>query len=662
MKSKKLLCLLLLLAAAAALLTGCGRAGSPDGAQALPKGAAEDEILTLTPVDQGKELVTIHYEYGLDIVQEIENVTEARFPNVDVVMVHDGANNSVVLLDGNLREGTACDLIFSRFLPNLERAPRDCFLDLSGEAFINNFYLTSLEPCIQPDNRLYYLPGPANLFGIIYDKTAMEENGWAVPTNYSEFVALIDTIDHSGLTVTEELDGVIQEVPVRAIRPSMAFTDSFRIQLYPYVYQQVFAGQKNLEWLLSFQNGEGSLLGHLEPLADAMKQLLDDGVLHLEDWDYMPRHRLPMLCTSHSTVMIFGPVNSFANATLANSDHEYAILPIFAGDGPGSDYLYSVPTYYMAINKASAAVSPHRKQLLLDILAYICEPETQSKLYGTANTIVSNIKSVAPDDVGQLIGIQKTIREGRIITDFSLDAEAILNEEARDMLTGKITVEQWLRDGDRYHADLRKGVSMYDPQGLGTCEQTLSKLDTALLMGRVYRDVTGADIGLVYVNLADQGANCRVFAGALTTQTVRNIAPDRTSAEGEGLACSTLTGRQIMACLSGMPSRVGHSDNWYYVASGLNVEFAPWMPAGQRLVRCTLPDGTALDPDAAYTVAFMSDRLFCMDCETLSILRPADEVILPGSWMDHFTGWFAAQGGVLRRPEQTTTLNWMTPI
>ena len=86
------------------------------------------------------------------------------------------------------------------------------------------------------------------------------------------------------------------------------------------------------------------------------------------------------------------------------------------------------------------------------------------------------------------------------------------------------------------------------------------------------------------------------------------------------------------------------------------------MPAGQRLVRCTLPDGTALDPDAAYTVAFMSDRLFCMDCETLSILRPADEVILPGSWMDHFTAWFAAQGGVLRRPEQTTTLNWMTPI
>ncbi|MDO4515410.1 MAG: hypothetical protein Q4B72_15430 [Lachnospiraceae bacterium] len=51
---------------------------------------------------KGTELVTIHFEYGLNIA-------------------------------GALREGTACDLIFSRVIQELTGAPQDCFYDLSGE-------------------------------------------------------------------------------------------------------------------------------------------------------------------------------------------------------------------------------------------------------------------------------------------------------------------------------------------------------------------------------------------------------------------------------------------------------------------------------------------------------------------------------------------------
>ena len=63
---------LLALAACLALLclTGCDR--RTEQSSRLPVGAAENEILTLTPVAQDKELVTIHYEYGLDITSEIE--------------------------------------------------------------------------------------------------------------------------------------------------------------------------------------------------------------------------------------------------------------------------------------------------------------------------------------------------------------------------------------------------------------------------------------------------------------------------------------------------------------------------------------------------------------------------------------------------------------
>ena len=102
----------------------------------------------------------------------------------------------------------------------------------------------------------------------------------------------------------------------------------------------------------------------------------------------------------------------------------------------------------------------------------------------------------------------------------------------------------------------------------------------------------------------------------------------------------------------------GSSDtsDWLYVASGLHVEFAPWMPAGQRLISCKLPDGTELDPEGNYKVAYMSDKLYSMGEE----LTPTDEVILEGKFADHFAAWFANHDNIIKQPEQTTTLNWKT--
>ena len=143
-----------------------------------------------------------------------------------------------------------------------------------------------------------------------------------------------------------------------------------------------------------------------------------------------------------------------------------------------------------------------------------------------------------------------------------------MNSEAKDMLTGKISAEQWLKNADLYRDDVLKGITMYDGEDLGTCEETLTRLETALLMGLIYREVTGADIGLVSVDKSEQGTNCRLFAGTLSSKAVGNIAPDRTSAEGE--------------------------------------------------------------------------------------------VILEGKFADHFAVWFANHDNTIKRPEQTTILNWKT--
>lgn len=79
-------------------LSGCGGKNTKSS---IPSGTAANEILTLSPVAQAKELVTIHYEYGLNIARALEQTIETQFPNVDIVMVHDGGYTGFLFRDKN---------------------------------------------------------------------------------------------------------------------------------------------------------------------------------------------------------------------------------------------------------------------------------------------------------------------------------------------------------------------------------------------------------------------------------------------------------------------------------------------------------------------------------------------------------------------------------
>ena len=52
--------------------------------------------------------------------------------------------------------------------------------------------------CIRDRDGTYALPYAANAAGVLYNKDMFAENGWKVPTNWSEFTALCDEIKESG--------------------------------------------------------------------------------------------------------------------------------------------------------------------------------------------------------------------------------------------------------------------------------------------------------------------------------------------------------------------------------------------------------------------------------------------------------------------------------
>ena len=74
-QGRRVLAAMLMTVMVAASLSGCGGGNSESR---IASGTAENEILTLSPVAQDKELVTIHYEYGLNIAGALEQTIETR--------------------------------------------------------------------------------------------------------------------------------------------------------------------------------------------------------------------------------------------------------------------------------------------------------------------------------------------------------------------------------------------------------------------------------------------------------------------------------------------------------------------------------------------------------------------------------------------------------
>jgi ABC-type glycerol-3-phosphate transport system substrate-binding protein len=156
------------------MLAGLAGCGSTKAMQ----GAPDNEIITTTPVDQSKTLITVRVEFGAGQQKDLEQVLETQFPNVDIVLRHDGTDSSTYTVRKNLEAGVECDLILSRRLPSVSDVAEEYLLDLSAESFVDNYYMTALDSCTTADGKICYLPGSADVYGIVYDKTMFEQYGW----------------------------------------------------------------------------------------------------------------------------------------------------------------------------------------------------------------------------------------------------------------------------------------------------------------------------------------------------------------------------------------------------------------------------------------------------------------------------------------------------
>lgn len=293
MNVKKLITLSL-----ASLLTLSGSA-----AETLAASVDSTEVTKSTDTENDTERIQLVFEFQDGrISDQFESTLESLFP-VDIVMDKVLSTNPYLRLKEELTHDMAPDFVLCEYIRRIEDdVLSEYFYDLGAESFVNNYYLSAIESCTSSDGGLYYIPGPSYVYGIVYDKTAFAELGLTVPGNYSEFVKLIQDVDAMGLTGTEP-DLNTAEVPVRSFVPTMRWRDMTQIIFNTMNYEDTFRGITNAKWLTDYQNGEGTMVGHMEAAAEKYLKLFDDGVLSLDLWDVIPGYRSRKLYDYHTSLM-----------------------------------------------------------------------------------------------------------------------------------------------------------------------------------------------------------------------------------------------------------------------------------------------------------------------------------------------------------------------
>lgn len=565
------------------------------------RGAPADEVLSFEPVDQTKTPVTVRMEYNVNY-SHMKAALEKKFPDLSIIFVLHCARDTPYELRQSLGSGDFEDIVIS---PNMKAANDivpSALLDLSGEDLSSSFSGASINSC-QIDGKLFYLPGPSDSLGIVYDKTLFRERGWKVPASYDEFAALCRKIDASGIKA-------VQATAKYARQPQFIF--SF------FDYDECFGGPDNYSWLMKYQRGEARMSEHLGPAFRRFAELKRAGIIGPGDFDMEPGSRSRMMYEKHSCAMIFETQMAEVYAGKAGSDHEYGMMPVWCGNEPDSDHLLVLPNYYIGINADLGRKGEEAKRRkLIALLRYMSTPEGQAAVSGSSPPMFPAVKDAASGQGEFLSGIEATVKKGNLEPEVNLmaegnnnPAEMALRLGLREFLEGTKSAEEVMASVDAAR-DAALGTMRETGPVLGKATANFSRLETGLFIADAFKKRTGADVALCQVGTTLRGEVGRLYKGDIRPADIDalslSVGKQLDGPEDKKLWLLSMKGSELIDFLS-WPYRFSDKSDEaptvpYFVASGLKIQFEPWADIDSRLVSVKMEDGSAVDPEKTYRVA-----------------------------------------------------------
>lgn len=597
MRKRIYLCFLLLLSLAG--LVSCGK-----------KTLVPDEVLTqkVSSKDKIQVTVLVKYAFTIDI---FEKAVEEKFTNLDLVQVGNYTSNmGTAEYEARMKHDDLTDLVMTWPLNIGEEYWEERLLDLSSLPISGN-YNTSMLNQISRDGKLYYLPGPSQVRGILYNKTMFAENGWEVPNDFDGFIRLCKDIEETG---------------IRALQLGLGNAEVLDTAFVGYGLASSFSKPGDAKWLEDYNQGKGNFIDHFEPALDTFQTLIDEGILRKGDLNLYYQDRERMFFARECAMVEDSVLMARMGYDVTGSTDEFGLMP-FLNDGVNGDWARLYPVCFIGLNKHLEEPQNKAKyDLVMQLLEYISTPEGQLALGGDTGAMFSSLTKMPPPDVPEIEDLVSTLMAGRYAVFPTLEnAQGALRRGLAGMVEGTMTKEDvaGMVDAENLSPPVKT-----PPKVLGTASEDFSMIDTGNFITDTMREQCSSDIALFLDNGKDgtytgKGICSRIYQGEQTNVDVMRIFPDLKHGEIGELWNVTMTGEHLLHTLEYSIPVDNNSSGWFYYFSGLQMEYAPAAEPGKRIRSIKDAEGKEIDPEKVYSIAVMDDTVpeeFLLSCEKTGIL------------------------------------------
>lgn len=456
------------------------------------------------------------------------------YPDIEIDYIGYAGANYTGYSWAQMRGDDIPDLFSTSQILDRELA-KERLLDLSGYDFMNNISTSVLDQ-VSIDGGVYLLPVSNAMYGILYNKTLMEEMGWEIPQNYRELEALCGEIKDEGLipgVVGAQLTGNTFSAVF-----NLAKTDSLTTT----------EGNK---WERDFLAGNASAEDFWEGSMDYVQKYIDIGMYCTDPDDRSNTDLIEDYMAGRKAV--FFTMAALVDSPYMSSGDEWGMMPYVGEDGGKNIYMYT-PTSYIGISRRLAEPGNEEKlEKALRLLSLLYSDEGQSVFIDESNPCVTNVlKSAELPEDSLIYDAVNAMSAGRAFPMTYAGWENVLPDMGQ-------AYKEWFRgengmDGKACIARMDQLQTDYinNRDSFYFCESTgdFTLEETARLMGMALGEISGADAALIPygtqyrdgVKLKD-GVTGKLYKGGINSEISNNICP---GSDGE-YAVMTMTGAQIKA-------------------------------------------------------------------------------------------------------------------
>lgn len=560
--------------------------------QQTQKKETEYDIITQVATPEGKTQVSVLVKYAFS-VDTFEKAAEEALPNIDIVQVGNyTSDRGIAGYERMIRNNDLTDVVMTWPLEVAEEYWADNLMDLSALPETGKYNISILDN-ISRDGKLYYLPGPSQIRGIVYNKTLFAEKGWSVPTNFEEFTQLCKNIQASG---------------IRALQLGFGNSEVLDTAFVGYGYEACYSKPADAQWLSEYNGGSGSFGEQFGPALDTFQSFIDQGIWRAEDLKVYYQDREQMFFNRKCAMIEDSAQVTKIGRDLYGYDDEFALMPFF-NDGPQGDWARLYPVCYIGLNKNLEQKENNEKyDAVMQLIEYISTDEGQQALMGDAGSMYSSLNGVEPPSDPEIKSLVPALSHDRLAIFPTLqNAQTALRKGLAGMLKGELTKEDVIKMVDDENKNPTSAVPI---KVLGQATSDFSLIETGNFITDVMREATGTEIALLLDNgkngrYNSKGLSARLYEGDITHVDVGCLMPDWRKSETTKLRRAKITGENLVNALEHTLLVDDSHGGWFYYFSGIKVEYAPAAEQGNRVRKITDADGRELDMQKEYTVAFV---------------------------------------------------------